>query len=351
VLNALRYGQTIAIWSSEPLASSPWIASREQGRPDERLAEASTRLSATSWRWSIPDDLSQSDLIVGGSTLAGHTAETAIVDLADRSARILPTTLLLDPVHPNAITEYGEFFARSCVLRSTGEAPEQDSVLQVRELLEERLPRGRSVLDVGCAAGHAWRSLRDLGLDYFGIDPYTRAIEIGRLILGAQGLPTESLRDIRLEDLPAAERYDAVISLSTLLYFPMFHEPLALMARAAKKWLIVRSSFGDNTSIRYLPDILLEPGYERLHAYFNIYSRNEVQRFLEDHGFSVAWHPDRRQTEKFNGKPESVGGIELSYEFLVAERVRPFVDVDQLDDHFAHALTAWREHATGGPSA
>ena len=120
---------------------------------------------------------------------------------------------------------------------------------------------------------------------------------------------------------------------------------------AAKKWLIVRSSFGDNTSIRYLPDILLEPGYERLHAYFNIYSRNEVQRFLEDHGFSVAWHPDRRQTEKFNGKPESVGGIELSYEFLVAERVRPFVDVDQLDDHFAHALTAWREHATGGPSA
>lgn len=352
VLNALRYGQTVTIWSSEPLqALSLGIATRRQDRPDQPLDAAPAQLSPTRWRWSMPDHLSRFELNVVGSTPAGVTAETSIVDLADGSARILPRPLLVDPVHPNAITEYSELFARSCVLRSTGEAPEQDSVLQVKELLHQRLQSGCSVLDVGCAAGHAWRSLRELGLDYFGIDPYTRAIEIGRLTLGAQGLPTERLRDIRLEDLPPAELYDAVISVSTLLYFPMFHEPLALMARAAKKWLIVRSSFADDTTIRYLPDILLEPGYERLHAYFNIYSRNEVERFLKGKGFNVAWLPDHRQTQKFEGVPESVGGINLPYEFLVAERVRAREHVDQLSDHFAHVLTAWREQAAGGPSA
>jgi SAM-dependent methyltransferase len=352
VLNALRYGQTVAIWSSEPLnVSSPWVATRTQGEPDEVLAVAPTQLSATRWSWSVPDHLSRSELVVGGANSAGQSAETPIVDLAERTARILPTPLWIDPVHPNAITEYSEIFARSCVLRSTGQAPEQDSAAQVKELLGQRLQPGCSVLDVGCAGGHTWCSLRELGLDYFGIDPYTRAIEIGRLILGGQGLPTERLRDIRLEDLPGDERYDAVICLSTLLYFPMFHEPLALMSRAAKKWLIVRSSFDDETAIRYLPDILLEPRYERLHAYFNIYSRDEVRRFLEARGFSVAWHRDRRQTDKFEGAPESVGGIELPYEFLVARRVRPLEDVDQLDEYFAHALAAWREHAAGGPSA
>ena len=43
-----------------------------------------------------------------------------------------------------------------------------------------------------------------------------------------------------LEELPVDERYDAVVSLSTLLYFPDFHQPLEAMARAARRLLVVR---------------------------------------------------------------------------------------------------------------
>jgi hypothetical protein len=60
--------------------------------------------------------------------------------------------------------------------------------------------------------------------------------------------------------------------------------------------------------------------------------------------------PDRRRAEKFGGKPEVVGGIELPYEFLVAERVRerPSAD-DVLGEHFGEIARAWREERAGGP--
>jgi SAM-dependent methyltransferase len=351
VLNAIRYKDIVSVWSTEPLReSAPWIAIQRSDGTEDRVVAKITRISPTRWRLDVPSGANWMRAVLGGTTEDGRSAKTSVVDLSDRSARILPSPLLPDPAQPNSITEYGELFAHSCVQRSIGEVPEQDSVRQAVELLRDCTLPGMTVLDVGCASGHAWRSLRGLGVEYFGIDPYTRAIEIGRLILGTQGLPASRLRDIRLESLPPEERYDVVLSLSTLLYFPMFHEPLALMAQAARGSLIIRSSFGDETEVRFLPDILLEPGYEGLHAYFNIYSRREVQSFLEARGFEVEWHADRRQTEKFAGVAETVGGIDLPYEFLVARRTRDLEDAELLSEHFEEALSRWRRRGEGGPS-
>ncbi len=79
------------------------------------------------------------------------------------------------------------------------------------------------------------------------------------------------------------------------------------MARAARRLLVIRSSFGDETEVRYLPDVLLEPGFETMRAYFSIFSRTEVEAFLAEEGFSVSWVEDRRQRERFGGEPEVVG--------------------------------------------
>jgi hypothetical protein len=128
------------------------------------------------------------------------------------------------------------------------------------------------------------------------------------------------LRALAVEDLPPDERYTAVVSLSTLLYAPDFRLSLEAMARAAERLLLVRSSFGDETTVRYLADVILEPGFEETRAYFSIFSRAEVESFLADEGFAVEWVEDRRQRERFGGEPEVVAGIPLPYEFLVAER-------------------------------
>ena len=82
---------------------------------------------------------------------------------------------------------------------------------------------------------------------------------------------------------------------------------------------MIRSSFGDETEVRYLPDEVLAPGHA-LSAYFSIFARADVESFLRERGFAVTWIEDERQRDRFDGEAEVVAGIPLPYEFLVAER-------------------------------
>jgi len=340
----------VFIRSSEPIFQSvPWLALRD-GEDVRHVVEDVVRVDATSWRWKPPEPVEWNELGIGASTDLGVSA-VAILRPDDTPGRYrLRRPLEENPTQPNSIWAYSKLFPELSIGRASGALPEMDSVRQATEILRARLAPGASVLDVGSAAGHLWRSIAPLGFDYDGIDYEEHIVEIGRRYLAREGMARARLRALPLERLPREERYDAVVSLSTLLYSGDFHEPLELMARAADHLLVIRSLFGDRTEVRWLPDILLEADYQEMRAYFNVYSRADVEAFLQDQGFAVEWVPDRRRAEKFDGSPEVVGGIELPYEFLVAERVgeRPSAD-DVLGEHFGEIARAWREERAGGP--
>jgi len=342
-------GGVVDIFSSAPLHQSiPWIAARTNGAivHVERDVE---RVDERRWRWrpcGSSDAGSWTEVGVAGSTDLGASAVARVVR-EPRASAAIAGGIGEDAAHPRSIWHHSTLFPELCVKRASGELPETDSVAQAIDLLAPRLRRGMRVLDAGCAAGHAWRSLSRFGVEYVGVDSCAAAIDIGRRHL--TGLDPARLRVRRIEDLSRAERYDAVICLNTLSYFPMFHQPLDVLAHACDRWLVVRSSFGDRTEIRYLPDVLLEPGFQDLRAYFNVFSRGEVAAFLDAEGFAVRWIADRRQQEKFGGRPEVVGGIELPAEFLFAERVRPRPTEDErLGARLAAAARDWRERRTGG---
>jgi SAM-dependent methyltransferase len=341
LLEASPTADGLAIWTSEPVFQSvPWLAARTPDGEVRHVEEGLVRVDPCRWRWTA-SGLEWDELAVGASTDLGETA----VAIAGETPRIRR-----HPQRPHSIWEHSDLFAASVVERASGRAPEMDAARQAAEILAERLAPPASVLDVGCAGGHLYHSLRPLRFDYFGIDEHRRSIELGRLALEDAGLPASHLRALPVEWLPADERHDAVVSLSTLLYLPRFELPLEIMARAARRLLVVRSSFGESGETRYLPDVLLDDGFESLHAYFNVYARDEVAALLERLGFRVEWQEDRRQRESFGGAPEVVGGIELSYEFLVAERVAPSPEgEDALDAARAAALRDWREGRAGGP--
>jgi SAM-dependent methyltransferase len=307
-LEALEVGDDVRIWSSEPVHQSlPWIAVDDDETP---LAVADVlRVDATTWRWRRPERLRGRDVVIGAST---HLGESGITRIAARTTGWRPS-----PRRPNSIWEHSTAYAESSFARAAGAEPEMDSAAQARELLAPLVAPGATVLDVGSAGGHLARALAPLRVEYHGIDPFRRAVEAGRATLG---LPPGRLRALALEELPPDERYDAVVSLSTLLYFADFREPLAQMGRAAERVLVVRSSFDDVAATRYAEDVLLAPGAGTMRAYFNVFAREDVEEFLVAEGFDVRWVEDRRQRDRFGGAPEVVGGVPLSYEFLVAER-------------------------------
>jgi len=346
-IDATAHDTGVLVRASEAVYQSiPWVAVRTSPGSIEHVEEGVERIDARHWRWTPAADLDWTEAAFAASTDGGASAIARVSrDRGDRRS-VVTRPVTEHPAHPRSIWHHSTLFPDLCERRASGQLPETDSVAQTIELLAPLLERGMRVLDAGCAAGHAARSFAPLGVVYHGIDSYEDAIEIGR-----RHLPAETLRVLAIENLPRGERYDAVVCLNTLSYFPMYHQPLDVLAHAADRWLIIRSSFGDSTEIRYLPDVLLEPGFQDLRAYFNIFGRDEVAAFLAAEGFAVRWIRDRRQAERFGGAPEVVGGVSLPAEFLFAARVHPRRTGDErLGDRFGTIARAWRERREGGPT-
>jgi SAM-dependent methyltransferase len=326
-LDASFHGGAVHVRSSAPLFQAiPWLAVRRSDGTVEHVEADALRLEPTRWRWTVPDGLDWRACGIGGSTDDGASAAVAITPDDGPGGLFLRTPTRRSPAHPRSVWDHSKYYVELCIARACGAVEETDAARQAAEWLAPRLAPGMSVLDVGCAAGHLERSLRVHGVEYHGIDPAARAIEIGRRFGDERGLAAWQLRELPVEELPVEERYDAVVCLSTLLYMPMFHLPLEAMARAARRWLVVRSSFGERTEVRYLPDVLLEPGFQALRTHFNVFGRDEVAAFLAEEGFAVTWAEDLRQSKRFGGEPEVVGGVAIPYEFLFAERVSPSPD-------------------------
>ncbi len=346
-LDATLQGGAIHVRASEAAYQSiPWLAVRMADGSMAHVDAGVERIDARHWRWTPASDLDWTEAAFAASTDVGASAIARVRrDAAGRRTISVPPATE-NPSHPRSIWHHSALFPDLCERRASGQLPQTDSVAQAIELLAPLLKPGMRVLDAGCAAGHAARSFAPLRVEYHGIDSCERAIEIGR-----RHLPSATLRALAIEDLPRGERYDAVVCLNTLSYFPMYHQPLDVLTHAADRWVVIRSSFGDRTEIRYQPDVLLEPGFQDLRAYFNIFGRDEVAAFLAAEGFAVRWIPDRRQAERFGGAPEVVGGISLPAEFLIAERIRPRPACDErLSGRLGEIARAWRERREGGPT-
>lgn len=345
VLDATVAGGVVTLWSTAPVHQAvPFVALRRPSGDVEHVEEGLLRLDARRWQWQAAGDWTEAAF--GLSTPLGTAAVLRVQPGDGGAGAFLRRPAQRHPTRPHSIWEHSKLFAGLCADRAAGSAPEMDSVRQTVAWLESRLRPGDTILDVGAAAGHLSRSLLRLGVEYHGIDSHERAIEIGRAQLANEGLPRDRLRTIPIEELPPDERYDAVVSLSTLLYVPGWHRALENLARAASRFVVVRSLFGATTEVRYLPDVLLEPGFESTRAYFNVLGRDEVEAFLEREGFRVEWVADERRAEL--GEVEVVGGVAHPYEFLFAERVAPAPEGDEaLDELFGEAARAWREERGG----
>ena len=350
-LDAAVVGREVWVSSTAPLYQSiPWLAVRTADQEVRHVEEGLIRVDERHWRWTPPAGLDWIEAGFGGSTDLAASAVVRLTPGDGPGAVVQRRGLRRHPQRPHSIWEHTLLYPRQSADRATGKLPVTDSVAQTLDLLGDRVQPGASLLDVGCASGHLFRQLPS-GVDYRGIDPFERGIELGRALLAETGLPAGHLRALGIEELPPDERYDIVICLNTLYYLPDFRLPLEIMARATRDALVIRSSFAAAGETRYLADVLLEEPFHTMRTTFDIAPRGEVEAFLVAEGFRVTWVADRRQAERFGGRPEVVGGIEIPYEFLFAERISaPPGETAILGPQLLEVRRAWRERGEQGPN-
>jgi hypothetical protein len=178
---------------------------------------------------------------------------------------------------------------------------EMTCAAQAADILASVSNPHETLLDVGCASGYFFHSLksRNIQLEYFGIDSCEEFIRIGKQTMSAFGLKSENIQAIRLEDLET--KVDHVLCMNTLTYLDNYFRPLEKMLLSANKTVILRESFKDAAEYLYVEDKYLD-GDRPLKVPINHYSKIDIISFMESYGFDTEFQIDRRT----GGQPELV---------------------------------------------
>jgi SAM-dependent methyltransferase len=202
--------------------------------------------------------------------------------------------------------------------RCRKEAEEMTCAAQAAEVLGTLAEPAESLLDAGCGGGYYWWSFADRGveLDWHGIDYTPEMIELARSELAPRaGLGPERFRLAAIENLDD-EHYDNVLCFNVLTNSPHYALPLERLLGAAGKRILLRESMGDELVVRYTPDPYLDEGKRHIRVYHNTYPIDEVQGFMEEHGFRVT----RIRDERTGDGTEMVVDIPHQWRILLGER-------------------------------
>ena len=170
---------------------------------------------------------------------------------------------------------------------------------QIAKLVKQYFPGKGAILDAGCGMGYFYHAVNNFHgkLNYYGLDISPMLIKRGRQILSKFGLNPKHLMIGGMSDLSG--KYDVVICMNTLCFLPDYKLYIDRLCQASKKLLIIRTSLGKNTRIRYLRDGYLDRPFHNLKVHFNTYSLKEVRRFIQSRGFKVIRVRDEFNKDRF----------------------------------------------------
>jgi SAM-dependent methyltransferase len=197
------------------------------------------------------------------------------------------------------------------------EAEEMTCARQAAEVLGPLLEPGETLLDAGCGGGSYFWSFADRGFvpEWHGLDYTPEMIELARTELAPRaGLAPERFRVGAIEALD--EDFDTVLCFNVLTNSPHYGQPLERLLLHTRRRLLLREAMGEELIVRYTPDPYLDEGARHLRVYHNQYPLDEVQAFMEEHGFAVT----RIRDERTGDGTEMVVDIPHSWRILLAER-------------------------------
>jgi ubiquinone/menaquinone biosynthesis C-methylase UbiE len=213
--------------------------------------------------------------------------------------------------------------------RATGALPEMECSKALAQILANHVKSGQSILDVGCAVGHYYRSLKNqvkVEFKYTGVDPYPILIDKAKEAWADEKNVSFQLGNIF--DLPFNDdSFDYIICNNVILHLSDIVKPIGELMRVARKKAIIRHNLYDKSyriqfvyNDKWWPYTDVKPedefdskGEPRAFSYFNIHSFDYFNGVIHKHSPSAKINyikDDKFSAEKINSSAKKENFIE-----------------------------------------
>jgi len=187
--------------------------------------------------------------------------------------------------------------------RATGELPEMESAKQLVDLVRDVYIPGMRILDVGCAAGHYYRSLAtiDRDIEYLGIDATVAYVEFANDYFKNRKAKFLIGDIFDLSDELGV--FDIVFCCNLILHLPDFRVPIENLLKVTKKYCFIRTLIGEKT---HLSKFLYSDNFDENNnptnfVYQNTYSFGLLKGFIDSLGdFNVELVDDEFNADNIN---------------------------------------------------
>ncbi len=172
--------------------------------------------------------------------------------------------------------------------RAAGKLPEMECAKQLTELVSEVYHESMKILDVGCAGGHYFNSLKSINpeISYTGFDATKAYIDFAKKHFHEQENVNFDRQDVFNIDKKYNNEFDVVFSCNVLLHLPSVEEPINNLLDASKKYCFIRTLISNNTHLsKYLYSDSFDKNGDPDHfVYENTYSKEYIKQIIRSHG-------------------------------------------------------------------
>ena len=202
--------------------------------------------------------------------------------------------------HGLCLNEYENNFNNAKIYfdRATGKSPEMEVSKAIANILKPKIKSGSKLLDVGCACGHYYRSIKKRvkkNFFYTGTDPYE--IFLDKAKIAWKNDTNVNFLKGNIYKLPFKKnQFDLTICSNVFIHLNKIKKPLQELLRVTKGTIIIRTVVYDvsykvqlvynnkwwkNTDVKP-KDEFDKNGNPRAFSYFNILSKDFLEGTIKD---------------------------------------------------------------------
>ena len=190
--------------------------------------------------------------------------------------------------------------------RTQNKLPEMESARQLKKLISKIYFKKMKILDVGCAAGHYYNSLKQIDsyLNYSGMDATRKYINFAKRYYKKNINMKFYCEDIFKISKKHNKKYDITFCCNLLLHLPSIETPLKNLIKTTKQYCFIRTLVGKNTHLsRFLYDDNFKNNEPTNFAYQNTYSFNYIKEIIDKIGkFKVEFINDEFKAKNINNE-------------------------------------------------